>query len=104
MSLLKGLTSIEPNKEKIKKDLNENWNILSEAMQVEARGRGNDEAYEEIAQRTKQQYMGANDWKRMTKGSSKSIQLLTPDTYIGESVRLAHLARKEIQSILRAKT
>lgn len=103
VNLIKGLSLVEANKEKMLEALNENWNILSEAMQMEARISGNTTAYEEVAQVTRQSHINKAMWVEMTKNYSKSIQELTPETYMGESVRIAKLAKKEIQALLKQK-
>lgn len=45
-SLLKGLNSIEPNKEKIMIDLNNSWEVITEAYQTILRKHGYDKPYE----------------------------------------------------------
>jgi len=100
-SLIKGLTHIVPNKINISKDLNKNWNILAEAMQTIARKKGDQKAYEKIANLSKKQVWSRKDWQRISKLVNFKLGLLTPDKYIGLSKELAQETVVKINSFLK---
>lgn len=88
-SCIKGIESISPNKEKILIDLNENWSILTEALQTLLRKEGNTNAYEKIAIQIRGKEMKKDDWIALIdsldisdKGKTK-LKKLTPENYIG---------------------
>lgn len=87
-SLNHGLENLEANRQKIKKCLNENWNILSEALQTEERLTGNHKAYEKASQLAKNQILNRNDWQEISKNLSHKLQKLEPETYLGLSKKI----------------
>jgi adenylosuccinate lyase len=92
-SLLRGLATIEPNREQIAQDLHANWNILSEAAQVIARQSGDDQGYEHAAKQFKQQEIKQPEWQSAVASINtpvQSLHALTPDTYTGLCVALTH--------------
>lgn len=99
-SLLKGLATISPNTEKIYTDLNANWNILSEPLQIYFRSIGNPEAYEQVATKMKGKVISQKDWQELTKGLNPKIQKLTPSTYLGYSIRLTKKVAIEVNTYL----
>lgn len=88
-SCLKGLESISPNKQKILQDLNEDWSILSEALQTILRKEGKTDAYESVATQIRGKKMDKNDWIKLidssniSKLSKNKLKNLTPENYIG---------------------
>ncbi len=102
-SLQKGLQSITANRTKIEQDLNENFTILSEALQTHLRFQNEPEAYQKIAQLVKNQVMTQADWKQLTKPIDANLSELTPETYIGLSKKLTQLAIAEIHHYLARK-
>lgn len=93
-SCLKGLETIEPNKEKVLKDLNEDWSILSEALQTILRKEGKSDAYEKVASLVRGKKIDQKVWKKMinstelNKNDKKRLLKLTPSNYLGYSNKL----------------
>ncbi len=87
-SCLKGLESISPNKQKILQDLNEDWSILSEALQTILRKEGKTDAYESVATKIRGKKMDKNGWLKLiyslniSKQSKNKLKNLTPENYI----------------------
>lgn len=85
----KGLESISPNKQKILQDLNEDWSILSEALQTILRKEGKTDAYESVAAQIRGKKLSRNDWLKLIDSLNISelgknkLKNLTPETYIG---------------------
>ena len=90
-SLIKGFSKLEVNKEQSLKELNNNWQILGEAIQTVMKLEGYDDAYEIIKDLTRGELLTENSYKSLINSldisiNSKSKLLkLTPATYIGLS-------------------
>jgi len=88
-SCIKGLERISPNKRKILDDLNEDWSILSEALQTILRKEGKTGAYETVASQIRGKKLNKNNWIKIVRslnvsGQSKGKLIsLTPENYIG---------------------
>ena len=88
-SSLKGLESISPNKKILLKDLNEDWSILSEALQTILRKEGKTDAYEIVATKIRGKKLDKGDWLKLirslniSKESKNKLKNLTPENYIG---------------------
>lgn len=89
-SLIKGLGKIQPNREKIKQDLEENWAVVSEAIQTILKSEGIENAYEllkDFSRGTKPP--GKSDFKAFIDSlavpdSLKSrLRSITPHNYTG---------------------
>lgn len=84
-----GLNRVKANKEKIKEDLNSDWSILSEAVQIYLKKNGVKKGYEILKEQTRGQKMNEQDFKEMIdklplNGKQKSeLKELTPENYIG---------------------
>lgn len=89
-SCLKGLESISPNKGKILKDLNEDWAILTEALQITLRKEGRVDAYEKVAKLSRGKKLSREKWLeliKLTKPQQKNmLEKLTPENYTGITV------------------
>ena len=90
-SLIKGFSKLEVNKEQSLKELNNNWQILGEAIQTVMKLEGYDDAYEIIKDLTRGELLTENSYKSLInsldisiKSKSKLLKL-TPATYIGLS-------------------
>jgi len=94
-SCLTGLNKIQPNKEKANYELSNNWQVLSEAIQIVMKIEGYDNAYEEIKKLTrgksinKDSYHELVDSLNISRASKNKLKKLTPATYIGIASKLA---------------
>lgn len=86
-SLLSGLKKIYPNEEKIKKELKENYQVLTEAIQTYLRLKKDNKAYEKIKDKARGQKMTKDDYLRLLNDlgldDNKKLVELTPEKYIG---------------------
>jgi len=93
-SCLNGLETISPNKEKIKKDLNENWAILTEALQTILRKQGYIDAYEKVASQIRGLNIDRDGWIKLVNSFDISqkdknrLESLTPESYLGLSQKI----------------
>ena len=95
VSANKGLEKITPNKDKIKSELNENWEVLAEAVQTVMRYEGIPDAYEQLKNLSRGSKLDAISYKdfinslKLSESSKASLLKLTPEKYIGIASKLA---------------
>ena len=101
-SLLKGLKLVKPNKKKITKDLNKNFNILSEALQTDLRLLKDKKAYQKTVKLTKSKVMNQDDWQKLVKPINGKLFKLTPDKYTGLAGKLTDRSIRRINKYIRS--
>ncbi len=99
--LNKGLSQIEPNKTKIKQDLEANWNILAEAAQTIARQQGDQQAYEKLAKLSKNTTLDKSSWQQSVSKINPKLEKLTPSDYTGLSAKLAKQTGQQIYQVVK---
>ena len=93
-SLINGMSKVEPNKNFISNELDDNWEVLAEAVQTIMRYEGISDAYERLKKLSRGNKLDKNSYMQFVKtleisSSSKSKLLkLTPSKYIGLSKKL----------------
>ena len=93
-SLINGMTKVEPNKNFTTNELDDNWEVLAEAVQTIMRYEGISDAYEQLKKLSRGNKLDKNSYIQFVKtleisNSSKSKLLnLTPSKYIGLSKKL----------------
>ena len=94
-SLEKGTAKIEPNKESILKDLDNSWEILTEAIQTILRKNGVEDSYTKIKSISRgkkldyHSYIKIIDDLKINKADKELLLSLTPKKYIGLADKLA---------------
>ena len=93
-SLINGMSKVEPNKNFISNELDDNWEVLAEAVQTIMRYEGISDAYERLKKLSRGNKLDKNSYMKFVKNleisnSSKAKLLnLTPSKYIGLSKKL----------------
>ena len=93
-STLKGLQKITPNKNKINEELDNNWIVLSEAVQTVMRLENIENAYEKLKDLTrgknlnKEQYLEFVENLDVTQKNKDYLKSLNPRNYIGVAPKL----------------
>lgn len=88
---LSGLIRVKANEEKIKEDLNCDWSILSEAVQIYLKKEGIKNGYEIIKDLSRGEKMSQEDFIEMIEKlplnneQKEELKKLTPEKYIGSS-------------------
>lgn len=109
-SLVTGLKKVSFNEVKAREDLNQHWEVLSEAIQVALRAEGDAEGYEKLQKLTQgkvvtqemvREFIDASNLRAATKTTLKK---LTPETYIGLAPVLTQQGLKTIQIYLQGAT
>tara|TARA_B100001057_G_scaffold47218_1_gene42083 strand:+ start:5252 stop:6625 length:1374 start_codon:yes stop_codon:yes gene_type:complete len=94
-SLEKGIAKIEPNREIILKDLDNSWEILTEAIQTILRKNGIEDSYTKIKSISRgkkldyHSYIKIIDDLKINKADKELLLSLTPKKYIGLADKLA---------------
>ena len=89
-NLIKGVLRVSPNKAQMKKELDENWSILAEAIQTVLRKSGDASAYDKIKKLTrgkpltKESYLQLVNSLDVAEKDRVALIELTPHTYLGE--------------------
>lgn len=88
-SLLKGLSKLEIREEVLREDLNQNWEILAEAVQTVLRKHGVPNPYETLKEMTRGKTLTQEDYQIfietliLPEGEKERLRKLTPATYLG---------------------
>jgi adenylosuccinate lyase len=94
-SLLKGLSKIHVNEEKVKAALAEHPEVIAEAIQTILRREGAEFPYEKLKELTRGKSVSMEDFKKFISGLKvsekvkKELLAITPDNYIGIASTLA---------------
>lgn len=106
---VKGLGKVSPNFEAIKEALYKNLAILAEPLQLLLRQARTTDAYRTIKAETQGKRLGIEDWNSLIEkiiqtynlegtDTASVIRRLTPETYIGEAVRLTEEGLESLRS------
>ena len=94
-SLLRGIAKLEIDEEKLREDLDANWEVLAEPVQTVMRRYGIERPYEKLKELTRGQRITPGDMQRFIDGlelpeSAKSdLRALLPATYTGNAEQQA---------------
>ncbi|MFL2716774.1 MAG: adenylosuccinate lyase [Gammaproteobacteria bacterium] len=94
-SIFKGMNKIDPNLDFIQIELNDNWEVLAEAVQTIMRFEGIPDAYEQLKDLSRGSKLDSLSYKEFVNNldistkSKKSLIKLTPSSYIGLANRLS---------------
>jgi adenylosuccinate lyase len=94
-SLLRGMAKLNANPERIKADLDANWEVLAEAVQTVMRRYGLPEPYEQLKALTRGQGITRESMRAFIEGltlpadAKARLLALTPATYTGLAAKLA---------------
>ena len=92
--ILKGLDRLTVNRERIREELNDHWEVLSEAMQTILRKVGDTKPYERLKDLTRGQKMTREELHTIIQSldlpeeEKETLLALTPETYIGLAERI----------------
>ena len=88
-SLNKGMNKISPNKDTIMRELDNNWEVLTEAVQTVMRYEGIDDAYEQLKTLSRGKKLDKSSYQEFISNleisteSKNKLLKLTPSNYIG---------------------
>ena len=94
-SAINGLSKITPNKIKIQDELNDNWEVLTEAVQTLMRYEGIPDAYEQLKKLSRgssldqETYINFINSLSISTNSKEKLLNLKPNIYIGKAIEIA---------------
>ncbi len=94
-SAINGLSKITPNKIKIQDELNDNWEVLTEAVQTLMRYEGIPDAYEQLKKLSRgskldqESYITFINSLSISTNSKEKLLNLKPSIYIGKAIEIA---------------
>ena len=94
-SAINGLSKITPNKIKIEDELNDNWEVLTEAVQTLMRYEGIPDAYEQLKKLSRgskldqETYITFINSLSISTNSKEKLLNLKPSIYIGKAIEIA---------------
>jgi adenylosuccinate lyase len=102
-SCLKGIGKLEVNAERLRQDLDQNWEVLAEPVQTVMRRHGVEQAYEKLKELTRgkggitrESMQAFIRTLAIPDNAKKRLLALTPDTYTGNAAAQArHLAKSK---------
>jgi adenylosuccinate lyase len=87
-----GFKKIDVNKNQLKSELNNHWEILTEAIQTSLRLKKDNQAYEKMKSLTRGKTINKKEYFKLLKAlgleNDKKLKDLTPEKYIGYAVKL----------------
>lgn len=92
---MKGLGKLEVNEEKLAQDLDDNWEVLAEAIQTVMRRYGIEQPYEKLKELTRGRRVNSQimqefvDRLELPAEAKKALRDMTPASYIGNAQRQA---------------
>jgi len=93
-SISKGINKITPNKKIIANELNESWEVLTEAVQTVMRYEGIEDAYEQLKDLSRGNKLNKSSYKEfisklnISDEAKEKLHKLTPSKYIGLAKKL----------------
>ncbi|MES9901577.1 MAG: adenylosuccinate lyase [Sedimenticola sp.] len=94
-SVMRGISKLEANSERLAADLNDNWEVLAEPIQTVMRRYGIEKPYEKLKELTRGQRIGPDELRAFVAGldmpeaAKEELAKLTPASYIGNAVEQA---------------
>lgn len=93
-NITRGMSRVEADEEKIKQELNEHWEVVSEGAQTILRAAGRGDAYESLKSETRGRVLNENTYRRWVEAldvdeeSRTRLLSLSPESYVGLAIRI----------------
>jgi len=93
-NITRGMNRVEADEEKIRQELNEHWEVVSEGAQTILRAAGRSDAYESLKSETRGRVLNESSYRLWVEsldvdaGTRARLQSLSPESYIGLAIQL----------------
>ena len=93
-NITRGMSRVDADEEKIKHELNEHWEVISEGAQMILRAAGRSDAYESLKSQTRGRVLTEADFRSWVEALDVNeetrirLQSLSPESYLGLAVEL----------------
>jgi len=94
INITRGMSRVDVDEEKIKHELNEHWEVVSEGAQTILRAAGRSDAYESLKSQTRGRVLTEADFKSwveaidVDEATRARLRSLSPESYIGLAVQI----------------
>jgi len=101
-NIARGMRRIDADEEKIKRELNQHWEIVSEGAQTILRAAGRSDAYESLKSQTRGRVLTEADFKSWVEAvdvaeeTRERLSRLSPESYVGLAVQIVDEVVKSI--------
>ena len=103
-SAMRGLAKLDPDTDRLEGDLNDAWEVLTEAVQTVMRSEGISDPYERVRELVRGRTLDRTSYLEMlaslqlSEDSRQSLEQLTPSSYVGLASEIATQAFEKIKS------
>lgn len=93
-NITRGMSRVDADEEKIKDQLNEHWEVISEGAQTILRAAGRSDAYESLKRQTRGRVLNESSYRRWVEAlnvdqeTRERLLSLSPESYIGLAVQI----------------
>ena len=93
-NITRGMERVDADREAIKRELNEHWEVISEGAQTILRAAGRSDAYESLKSQTRGRVFDQNSYRSWAQSldisdeTRERLLSLSPESYIGHAVQL----------------
>ena len=93
-NITRGMSRVDADEEKIKQELNEHWEVVSEGAQTILRSAGRSDAYESLKSQTRGRVLAETDFKAWVEAldveeeTRAGLKSLSPESYIGLAIQI----------------
>jgi adenylosuccinate lyase len=93
-NIRRGMSRVEADQEKVKQELNEHWEAISEGAQTILRAAGRSDAYESLKSQMRGRVLNESSYRLWTESldideeTRARLQALTPESYIGLAAQI----------------
>ncbi len=93
-NITRGMSRVDADEEKIKRELNEHWEVVSEGAQTILRAAGRSDAYESLKSQTRGRVLTESDFKSWVEAvdvdeeTRARLKSLSPEKYIGVAIQI----------------
>lgn len=93
-NITRGMSRVDVDEEKIKQELNEHWEVVSEGAQTILRAAGRSDAYESLKSQTQGRVLDESSYRRWAESLSIDeetrvrLRSLSPESYIGLAIQI----------------
>src|SRR5512138_2185972 len=101
INLRRGMARVAPDEERIRKELDEHWEVVSEGAQTILRAAGRSDAYESLKAQTRGRVLDETSYRLWVESlavddeTRKRLLGLSPETYVGLAIQLTDSVIRE---------
>ena len=93
-NITRGMSLVDADEERLKRELNEHWEVISEGAQTILRAAGRSDAYESLRSQTRGRVLDENSYRSWVESVDIDVSTrdrlmgLSPETYLGAAIQI----------------